>query len=357
MIKTNGVAHDLQTTHQLICPVLVKCLDEYLAANRKFDLDEEFIAYARQLACSGKMVRATLLLSVLNLLGSEQYRQQAELAAAAIEIFGTGILIHDDIIDQSPTRRNLPTAHFHFAQLARERKIQDPEQFGISAAICVADLLFFIAEEVLVNLELPADLYRTLLLKSNQELSRLVLAEMEDVRFASQQQLVTKAQIYAMYIGKTGRYTGRWPLMTGAVLAGLNLNQVEELEKIGDQLGLVYQLSDDKLGLYGEEVETGKSNTSDVLSGKKTLYYLYLSNSEHAQKTELLQIYGNPEASLGQVSWLKNKLIDLGITDRVDQQITLEVDQLANLIQQASIKNELKDWLKDFANFMVDRRR
>lgn len=353
----NNFEADLHEAHRQISPVVTQCLEEYFAVNHKFNLNKEFIVYASKLACSGKMMRAALLLAVTNLSGNKQYCSQARLTAAAIEMFGTGILIHDDIIDQSSTRRSLPSAHYYFASLAKKRGYQDPDQFGISAAICLADLLFFIAEKILAKLKLPSNIGRTLILDSNRELSQLVLAEMEDVRLAAHQKPVSMSEIIEMYLGKTGRYTGRWPLTMGGVLAGLKEQQLNELADIGDQLGLVYQLSDDKLGIYGEEAATGKSSSSDVLSGKKTLYYFYLTKFEGKQKLQLLQIHGNPRASAKQIRWFKHQLLELGISDRVNQQINSEADKLVQLIKQASIASELKNWLINATAFIIKRQR
>jgi len=346
----------LKKNRQLICPLLKTYLDDYLRVHQRFDLDKEFINYAQELACSGKMVRAALLLSVIDILGQFHYRDQAKIAAVAIELFGTGILIHDDVIDRSSSRRGLPTAHYKFAQLAIKRGYQHPQQFGISAAICIADALFFLAEELLVNLELPPNIYRALLLKSNRELSLLVYAEMEDVRLASSAEMVTQEDIYKMYIGKTGRYTGRWPLLAGGLLAELDPPMIADLEQIGDQLGLVYQLADDKLGMFGDESQTGKSSTSDVLSGKKTLYYFYMhSNLEITDRNQILKIYGNIAATDKEINWLKKRVKEVGIYDQVDQEIRRQSAHLTELLYHAKLDPKLKEWLMLIAAAMTDR--
>ncbi len=69
--------------------------------------------------------------------------------------------MHDDVIDDSATRRGLPTVHVHFADLHRGRGWHgSPEQFGMSAAILLGDLSLVWADDIVATADLRADAHR-----------------------------------------------------------------------------------------------------------------------------------------------------------------------------------------------------
>ena len=85
----------------------------------------------------------------------------ALLLFSALELLHACALVHDDVIDDSATRRGMPTAHIHFAALHRDRGWRgSPEQFGISAAILLGDLALAWADDIVTRVDLPRDAQR-----------------------------------------------------------------------------------------------------------------------------------------------------------------------------------------------------
>ena len=93
--------------------------------------------------------------------------------------------------------------------------------------------------------------------------------------------------------------------------------QVTELSKIGEDIGLVFQLTDDILGVFGEVIEMGKSNTSDLLEGKKTLLIFQAWQNSNTQNRDFIkQNLGN---SQGDFQALQQIIIDSGALGEIQE--------------------------------------
>ena len=240
------------------------------------------------LATSGKMLRGSLLINTYKKLSGQKYSTEVLQAAAALELAGTSFLIHDDIIDQDDLRRGQETLHFQYKKLGEQKKYQNAKHFGESLAICIGDIVFFLVYELL-----PADLVKLF----SQQLTLTALGEMHDVELALMSgEKVTKDDILQMYLDKTASYTISLPLMAGAILAKQNKKATAQLNELGKTLGLIFQIKDDELGLFGDKSKTGKPVGADIREGKKTLYYYYLLKKVEDRK-KLLQTFGNSNIS------------------------------------------------------------
>ncbi len=220
------------------------------------------------LVMSGKMWRGSLLINTYQYLAGKKYSSPVLQTAAALELIGSGLLVHDDVIDQDEQRRGQTTLHTQYRLLAQQKKYQQPQRFGKSLAICVGDLVFFLAYELLSG---------KLIKLFTQQLSKTILGEMQDVELALiNDQEVNRVDILQMYSDKTASYTTSLPLMAGAMLAQQDQQLILQLNELGKTLGLIFQLKDDEIGLFGDRKKTGKPVGADIREGKKTLYYYYL---------------------------------------------------------------------------------
>ena len=117
--------------------ILAEAAEEF----SEFSLDRIQIGYLQQLATKGKQFRGCLLVGLYrSVLGGEiQDKRSLLRLAAAIELYGTGILIHDDVIDRSDQRRGIPSVHQYMEERAKTDQLKEAAHFGISSAICLAD--------------------------------------------------------------------------------------------------------------------------------------------------------------------------------------------------------------------------
>lgn len=218
-------------------------------------------------------------------------------AGAAIELFQTAALIHDDIIDRSATRRGVASAHEQFSAIHTSGNFDsDHVRFGHSAAILAGDIALALSEELfgsaLENLSVadqtqhgtetassalsPAGRARTLFstmhidVMAGQYLDlRLEVASAD----ASPTDIVEAAMTVARY--KSAKYSSEQPLLIGAALAGANDALLSAMSDFALPLGEAFQLRDDVLGVFGNPQATGKPSGDDIREGKRTVLIGY----------------------------------------------------------------------------------
>jgi geranylgeranyl diphosphate synthase type I len=233
-------------------------------------------------------------------------------------LFQSGFLIHDDIMDRDTVRRGAPSVYEQFRIQGETDGVADPAHYGDSMGICVGDIGFFAAFDVLNGAPLPDGVRSRLMATCTRELTYVGIAQMQDVRLGSVSAGATEEAVLAMYRYKTARYTFSLPLVLGATAAGAPQDVLRSLESIGDYMGIVFQIVDDEIGLFGEEAEIGKPAASDLSEGKKTLFYIGLTErGTDADRARLAALEGQPRVSAADRDWARARLRELGVVDHV----------------------------------------
>lgn len=252
----------------------------------------------------GKMLRANLIILGF-LLASKQSKIKKELfkIAAAFEIFHTAILIHDDIIDQSPLRRGEPSVY----------KSLGGDHRSVSHAICLGDLGFYIANKIITDSRFSED-KRIKVLSIFQTMSiNTIIGEMLDVELPYLKSPRNLEDVLTIHKLKTADYSISYPLSIGAVLGGADKNLLSQLKIFGQNLGIAYQIEDDILGVFGDEKEIGKSSVSDIEEGKNTLLIVKALESASPQERKLLNsLYGKKNIKKHEVEIIKDIFIRTG---------------------------------------------
>ena len=273
---------------------------------------------------------------------------------AALELFHTFALIHDDLIDNSLIRRGLPTIEAEYqnffeanvkvvvekneqGELDHQLDLTDLakqeargkiiKKMSVDATILAGDFAHTLADLVMNTVQ--SEEVRNLYYQMQFE---LVAGQLDDCFGvgASDLENLSAQKILNMLKAKSGNYSIQKPLMMGWKLAkdancqndssqNMEKKLVEnydkkidcvetELSKIGEDVGLVFQLTDDILGVFGKSVEMGKSNTSDLLEGKKTLLIFHAWQNSNTQNRDFIkQNLGNPQ---GDFKALQQIIID-----------------------------------------------
>lgn len=212
-----------------------------------------------EMAAQGKRVRPLLLLMAAQAAGGDP--AAALPAAAAVELLHNFSLIHDDIEDNSPTRRHRPTL-WTWA--------------GVAQAINAGDALFILARLTLLGLaDRGVPSARVLLIQRLFDRACLHLTEGQylDIGFETRAE-VSAAEYMTMIGGKTAALLAA-SAQLGALTAGAAVENAAHFWWFGHELGLSFQVQDDILGIWGDEAQTGKSAASDILARKKTLPVLH----------------------------------------------------------------------------------
>jgi octaprenyl-diphosphate synthase len=196
----------------------------------------------------GKRLRPRLLVVCAQLLGGATYEATAN-CAACCELLHTATLIHDDVIDDTPTRRGKVTLN---------------SRYGNEIAVIVGD---YVMTLVLRSLSAEGNFsLLNMLLETAQELGLGVLEEVHNRNnFA-----LDYEKYYSIINFKTASLFSLCCRM-GTVLAGADRTAVAAAAHYGTQLGMAFQIADDLLDLTRSESETGKPVLNDLREGRITL--------------------------------------------------------------------------------------
>ncbi len=237
----------------------------------------------------GKRVRP--LLFVIGYLGFAQgAAPNLYQAAVSFELLHDFLLVHDDIIDNSDTRRAKPSMHKIFDNYLK--RFKDIKFNGRDLAIIAGDIIYAMAIDSFLSVKenmqrkekALKNFISSAIYTGMGEFSEL-LAGAKDLRN------ISKQDIYRIYDYKTACYTFASPLSCGAMLAGAKENETDRLYKYGIYLGRAFQIKDDISGMFSEEKESGKSAFTDLHEAKKTLllWYAY-KNSDRKNRLKIKEI-------------------------------------------------------------------
>lgn len=298
---------------------------EYLLGEaRKQHLEPEHLSEAAlsYVALGGKHLRPAMLLWSCGATGGSV--EQALPAAAAVELYHTWTMIHDDIIDRDERRRGGPTVHAQFRQRAMKELGLDGRaaaHYGMSLAVLAGDVGHAAAVTLLRRCP-AADRRPDLILRLVTELEGEVLAaiasgEALDLLYAHLPiPSISERQILRMYQGKTAKiyaFAARAGALLGLERYEPRNPQVAALERYGLLCGTAYQLQDDILGLTADERRLGKPVGSDIREGKRTTIVRHAwKRATPQQRRVLSDVLGNRAATEDEIRQVNRILAQTG---------------------------------------------
>jgi geranylgeranyl diphosphate synthase type I len=258
--------------------------------------------------------------------------------AAGLELMHNFTLVHDDIMDHSLLRRNLPAVHV---------------KFGEPAAILAGDLLFAKSFEAILDTSVDFPTFRQL----QQGFIDCVIAICEgqqmDIEY-EKRKTVSEQEYLNMISKKTGalfELAGKG----GALIGGGNHQEVAALATYGMALGLAFQIWDDYLDISSKATTLGKDIGNDIRNGKKTLIAVHsLAHATGKQKKLLDDVFGNHQASEHDVMKVYNLFRELRSVEYAQQRaghfVTQAKDALSILKQSTA-----KELLYQLIDYTVQR--
>ena len=269
-------------------------------------------------------------------------------AAASLELFQACAIIHDDVMDQSDTRRGKPAVHRRFAEMHRDEDWHgDPEVFGAGAAILLGDLCLTWSDEMLATSAAPrlAEGKAVYDAMRSELMGGQYLDLLEQARGGGS---VERALRVARY--KSAKYTIEKPLHLGAALAGAGQEVFDAYSGYGLPLGEAFQLRDDVLGVFGDPSQTGKPAGDDLREGKRTvLIAMAMEAAAPAQASVVRRHLGDPHLGEPGVSALRTVLTDTGAVDRVEELIATLMDDAMSALTAAPLTEPARAVLGELA--------
>ena len=310
----------------------------------------------------GKRVRSTILIASHHAHAGGHHRVAVTLAAA-LELFHAAALLHDDVLDDSDTRRGKPSAHRVLGALHRERGwIGDADAYGRAGAILAGDLALMASTRALQAAagRLPVESGERVL-RLFMEMADLVTAgQYLDMRTAAQpldDLPDQEADIRATMRAKTASYTCEMPLALGAAVAGATDAEIDAVRAVGVPLGVAFQLRDDVLGLVGTAA-TGKPSGDDVREGKRTLVlYLAWTQATAPQRTAIRRALGQRSASASDVKDAIAAITSTGVIEAIELEIATTAARARAALAELGLIPPYAHILDEIAANAVDRDR
>lgn len=309
-----------------ISPVLVKSIRDFIS--RKGKLIRPILFTAGYLGFAKKEARGL-------------YR-----SAISLELLHNFMLVHDDIIDKSPTRRGFPSMHMTLNSYLRNYR--NIKFNGQDLAIIVGDILYAMALDAFLFIDESAPRKESALKKLIETAIYTGSGQFIELLYGTRKiDEIAREDIYKIYDLKTANYTFATPLCMGATLAGAGKEQLDILFDLGIYLGRAFQIHDDLIGLFGKEQKIGKSNLTDLREAKKTiLIWQAYQNSSPSDKSAIKKLMEKKHIG-------KNDLDDMrGIMSRTR---TLEygLNEINSLVQKAESLNARSKMLPAYKNELL----
>ena len=289
-----------------------------------------------ELSLGGKRVRPVLALLACEMFGGDCRR--AIDAAVGLEVFHNFTLLHDDVMDKADVRRGKPTVH----------KVWDE-----NTAILSGDAMQIIAFRYIARTPAPhTAAVIDWFLKTALEICE---GQQFDMEFESRDD-VTEAEYIEMIRLKTAVLLGG-ALKIGAIIGGAGADDADRIYRIGESLGLAFQLQDDWLDVYGDPARFGKKIGGDILNNKKT--YMLINAQRRAQGTDAGELSRwlsatdyDPAGKIAAVTALYNRL---GAGELCLQQVDDYSRRAIEALQQIAVPEAAKQPLYDLARSLIKR--
>ncbi|HPW17668.1 MAG TPA: polyprenyl synthetase family protein [Candidatus Aminicenantes bacterium] len=268
----------------------------------------------------GKLVRGGLVSLGYEMAGGRGPSAAAVRAGTAIELVQSGLLIHDDIMDRDERRRGAPSMHVQYARLAKDPGGPGAALFGANMAVCAGEIAIFLGFEAMAGLAGPAGRAAAAQRLFAAEFGLVGLGQMRDIEAGGSGRRPSERAVLETYRFKTARYSYALPLAMGWVLGGGRRGTLPALDRLGEGLGLIFQIKDDELGLFGSPRDTGKPVGSDIRQGKKTLYALrLLARASGPDRDRLERTLGRPDAPEADILYVRGLAERLGVREEVNR--------------------------------------
>jgi geranylgeranyl diphosphate synthase type II len=288
------------------------------------------------LEMGGKRIRPSLLLVAHGMYNRDP--EDAISPAIGMEVFHNFTLLHDDIMDNAPVRRNKPTVH---------------EKWNRNVAILSGDVMSILAYQFLSRTR--TEVIPEIINLFNKTAIEVCEGQQFDMDFESMDK-VNVDQYIRMIDLKTSVLIAAC-LKMGAIIGGAKPADGDFLYEFGRNLGIAFQLTDDYLDTFGEEKKFGKKIGGDILSNKKTFLLIRaLELAEGMEQKELKRWINatefDPEEKIASVTSIFSKLhVDRLIVEEMDNYYNRSLEYLERL--DCPIDN--RSIIREFARQMMKR--
>jgi geranylgeranyl diphosphate synthase type I len=321
---------DVEDLRQRVHAELAAFLDEQSGAIRDVSGDcSPLVAAIGDLLGGGKRLRPAFCYWGWRAAGGDPASPEAAAvvrAAASLELFQAAALIHDDVMDDSDTRRGQPAAHRRFASLHRENGWSGaPDRFGLAGAVLTGDLCLVWSDMMFTGAGLPAAAFARARVPYDRMRGQLMAGQyldmLEQALAGSRTEGAVEAARRVIHY-KSAKYSIEEPLLIGAAVAGTDDALAAGYSRLGLPVGEAFQLRDDLLGVFGDPAVTGKPAGDDLREGKRTvLVATAMEAAKPEQAQQIRRLLGDPHLDAAGVAALRAVLVETGAREAVEERV------------------------------------
>lgn len=312
--------------------IVAKAIQKHTFINKPAELYEP-MNYI--ISHGGKRLRPIMVLMATELFGGNL--EKAIKPALAIEFFHNFTLIHDDIMDGAPLRRNNPTIH---------------TLHGINVGILSGDALLFKAYQFFEDLEYG--LFKECIKIFSHTGAVLCEGQQMDVNFETLEN-VTYDDYIEMITNKTGVLSAA-SFKIGALIANAKEEEAEHLYNFGKHIGIAFQIMDDYLDVFGNVEQFGKKHAGDIFENKKTvLYLLAKENATDEERKELEFWYSKKTENVDKIYGVEKIFRRTKVDEKVLRLIQKHNEIGHDYLKKINIPEEKKRPFMELANYLLRR--
>lgn len=273
----------------------------------------------------GKKIRAKL-----NLISSSTNKHKDRYKLASIiELLHTATLVHDDVVDNSPTRRGIESVNNLWTN---------------SHGVLIGDYIYSKAFILMVEMENMKILEE--LAAATNDISQGELIQLDAIKNLD----ISLNKLKKISYFKTGRLFES-AARTGAILAKSNKSYINNISESAKNLGILFQIRDDLLD-YSINLKTGKPSYQDLMEGKVTYpFFFAYKNANKKEQKQLRNLLGNKKLNQINTSQLISRLDGINKTNELAKKYHQETIKYAKKINKLGIKQEMIE----LANIAINR--
>lgn len=289
------------------------------------------ITYGMQ--AGGKRLRPTLLLMAADAFGGDA--SKALKAAVGIEMFHNFTLLHDDVMDNSDSRRGRPTVH---------------AKWNANTAILSGDTMLTLATQLMMNV--GDDILRPVLDTFNAQAVKVYEGQQLDMGFEERGD-VTLDEYVDMIKGKTGALLGG-AAKIGALIGGASKEDADRMYDFGMMLGIAFQIEDDYLDTFGNAETFGKPIGGDINNNKKT-FLMTKALSAGDSNSKALRIALQLPTGPTKVRTVTKIYETMGIPAICKSEVSSYSSKAFTAVKKTSLSDEKRESFRKLIDKLIDR--
>ncbi len=287
----------------------------------------------------GKRIRPRLCLTAYALY-RDSFSEEILSPAAALEVFHSFTLIHDDIMDKADVRRGVPTVY---------------RRWDENTAILSGDVMSIESYKLIAKA--PCSVLREALELFSRTAAEVCEGQQFDMDFEDME--CVPMQDYMKMIGLKTAVLIACSAKLGAIIAGASADECDLLYKYGYDLGLAFQIADDWLDTYGDPEVFGKAIGGDIVNNKKSWLMTHAFEVAGERREELIMAMAMPVGTDGEkaekIAAVKEIYDVLGVGEKAKEEIVRLHESAMGYAGRLNLGSEAFEMLHGYAAKLIGR--